>query len=66
MCFGKFVVATWRSVQQRTPFGIWMQMVTKMEANTPLFFFCDNTACGQRPLWMTGSYFAFGEIHLAI
>ena len=39
MCFGKFVMATWKSVQRRTPFGIWMQSATKMEADTPLFFF---------------------------
>ena len=44
MCFGKFVMATWKSVQRRTPFGIWMQSATKMEADTPLFFFYNNTA----------------------
>jgi hypothetical protein len=57
MCFGKSVIAAQTSVHRWTPFWIWMQSATKMEADTPLFFFYNNTAYGQRPLWMAGSYF---------
>ena len=44
MCFGKSIIAAQKSVHRWTPFWIWMQSATKMEADTPLFFFYNNTA----------------------
>ena len=39
MCSGKSIIAAQKSVHRWTPFWIWMQSATKMEADTPLFFF---------------------------
>jgi len=44
MCFGKFVMATWKSVQRRTPFWDLDAIGNQNGSRYTPFLFYDNTA----------------------